>query len=122
MSDRRQLLIVEDDDVFARTLKRSFERRGYEVRVASSPDEAEALLAGWRPGYAVVDLKPFAADARAKIGSALAEFRKSDDSVRVDAAVTDLRMAGIAFDSKTLRIIAEATGTVRVAVNKLPAL
>ncbi|HEY1153565.1 MAG TPA: DUF4403 family protein, partial [Pseudolabrys sp.] len=72
--------------------------------------------------HAVVDLKPFAADARAKIGSALAEFRKSDDSVRVDAAVTDLRMAGIAFDSKTLRIIAEATGTVRVAVNKLPAL
>lgn len=72
--------------------------------------------------HAVIDLKPFAADARAKIGSALAEFRKSDDAIRVDAAINDLRMAGIAFDSKTLRVIAEATGTVRVAVNKLPAL
>lgn len=57
MSERRQLLIVEDDDAFARTLKRSFERRDYEVRVATNPEEAEALLADWRPGYAVVDLK-----------------------------------------------------------------
>ena len=57
MSERRQLLIVEDDDAFARTLKRSFERRHYDVRVATSPEEAEALLGDWRPGYAVVDLK-----------------------------------------------------------------
>ena len=57
MSDRRQLLIVEDDDAFARTLKRSFERRDYDVRVAASPEAAEASLADWRPGYAVVDLK-----------------------------------------------------------------
>ena len=57
MSEQRQLLIVEDDDIFARTLRRSFERRGYAVRVAASPDEAEALLAHWRPAYAVVDLK-----------------------------------------------------------------
>lgn len=71
---------------------------------------------------AVIDLKPFAADARAKIGETLAEFRQSTDGVRVDAAVNDLRMTGIEFDSKTLRVIAEATGTVRVAVNKLPAL
>ena len=57
MSTQRQLLIVEDDEAFARTLKRSFERRDYAVRVAASPEEAEALLAGWTPGYAVVDLK-----------------------------------------------------------------
>ncbi|KTE20644.1 two-component system response regulator [Sphingopyxis sp. H050] len=57
MSERRQLLIVEDDDAFARTLKRSFERRDYDVRVATNPEEVEALLADWRPGYAVVDLK-----------------------------------------------------------------
>ena len=31
MSEKRQLLIVEDDEAFARTLKRSFERRGYDV-------------------------------------------------------------------------------------------
>src|SRR3546814_5820271 len=57
MDRKRRLLIVEDDEAFVRTLKRSFERRDYEVRVAPSPDAIHALLAGWRPGYAVVDLK-----------------------------------------------------------------
>src|SRR3546814_5489128 len=50
MSEARKLLIVEDDESFARTLKRSFERRDYEVRVAHGPDELHALLAGYRPG------------------------------------------------------------------------
>ena len=53
----RQLLIVEDDDAFARTLGRSFERRGYAVMLASNVDEVEALLQTRSPGYAVVDLK-----------------------------------------------------------------
>ena len=35
---QRQLLIVEDDEAFARTLKRSFERRDYDVRVAHGPE------------------------------------------------------------------------------------
>jgi two-component system response regulator RegA len=39
----RSLLIVEDDDGFARTLKRSFERRGYEAVVAASLDEVDEL-------------------------------------------------------------------------------
>ncbi|WP_159992229.1 response regulator transcription factor [Roseomonas sp. 18066] len=53
----RLLLIVEDDESFSRTLRRSFERRGYEVLVAASLEETQALLAGRHPGYAVVDLK-----------------------------------------------------------------
>lgn len=57
MSDTRQLLIVEDDEAFARTLSRSFERRGYEVQHAKSFEEMEALLPNCMPGYAVVDLK-----------------------------------------------------------------
>ncbi len=57
MNDRRQLLIVEDDEAFARTLKRSFERRDYTVQVAHSPEEMDELLKTGRPGYAVVDLK-----------------------------------------------------------------
>ncbi len=40
----RHLLIVEDDDAFARTLARSFERRGYSVTRAASLAEVEALL------------------------------------------------------------------------------
>jgi two-component system, response regulator RegA len=53
----RLLLIVEDDANFARTLRRSFERRGYEVLVAASQEEMTELLATRSPGYAVVDLK-----------------------------------------------------------------
>jgi two-component system response regulator RegA len=53
----RRLLIVEDDEAFARTLIRSFERRGYEVRQASGQAELDAVLEGFAPGYAVVDLK-----------------------------------------------------------------
>lgn len=57
MTDRPQLLIVEDDEAFARTLTRSFERRGYAVLHAKSYEEMEALLPTCNPGYAVVDLK-----------------------------------------------------------------
>ena len=63
---------------------------------------------------------PLAASARRSIEAAIADFRKSADGVRVDAAVTALRLVGIEFDAKTLRVIAEADGTVRVAVTKLP--
>lgn len=70
---------------------------------------------------AVIDLKPFAADALKKIDGALADFIKVTDGVRVDASVNELRLTGIAFDSRTLRVIAEADGTAKVAVTKLPA-
>ena len=51
------LVIVEDDQVFARTLRRSFERRGYTVSVANGPEDLVALLAAGTFGHAVVDLK-----------------------------------------------------------------
>src|SRR5580765_8493619 len=57
MSTERLLLIIEDDMAFARTLSRSFERRGYVVLLATTQSEAAALLAQHNPGYAVVDLK-----------------------------------------------------------------
>ncbi|MBW9331994.1 MULTISPECIES: response regulator transcription factor [Herbaspirillum] len=53
----RLLLIIEDDAAFARTLGRSFERRGYTVLLAASQEEAAAHLKEHNPGYAVVDLK-----------------------------------------------------------------
>ncbi|MBW8811314.1 response regulator transcription factor [Lysobacter capsici] len=55
--DARRLLIVEDDAAFARTLTRSFERRGYLVHNASHLADVEKLLETHSPGYAVVDLK-----------------------------------------------------------------
>ncbi|MEP9359685.1 response regulator transcription factor [Sphingomonas sp. KR3-1] len=57
MTGSRKLLIVEDDEAFARTLRRSFERRGYLVEVAASHEELAVLLERFRPGFAVVDLK-----------------------------------------------------------------
>jgi len=57
MEAERLLLIVDDDDAFARTLMRSFERRGYRTLRAASLDEVRRHLQSQRPGYAVVDLK-----------------------------------------------------------------
>lgn len=57
MEAERRLLIVEDDAAFARTLSRSFERRGYSVQHATSLNEVMALLSTGSPAYAVVDLK-----------------------------------------------------------------
>ncbi|MEF9963497.1 MAG: response regulator transcription factor [Comamonas sp.] len=56
-TQERLLLLVEDDDAFARTLRRSFERRGYRVLHASSAEEVAQLLQTERPHYAVMDLK-----------------------------------------------------------------
>lgn len=53
----RHLLIVEDDEAFARTLSRSFERRGYVVHPATSLEEARALAVQYPVNKAVVDLK-----------------------------------------------------------------
>lgn len=55
--ETRLLLIVEDDDSFSATLRRSFERRGYTVLSAAGPEQMEEVLKTHRPGYAVVDLK-----------------------------------------------------------------
>ena len=52
-----RLLIVEDDPSFGRTLRRSFERRGYEVTWLPGPEDLEALLVTAHFEYAVVDLK-----------------------------------------------------------------
>lgn len=51
------LVIVEDDPAFGRTLRRSFERRGYTVQLATHPDELDTLLDSNSFDYAVVDLK-----------------------------------------------------------------
>ncbi len=57
MTQQRRLLIIEDDAVFARTLARSFERRGYRVAAIPGPAVLEETLATLRPDHAVVDLR-----------------------------------------------------------------
>lgn len=68
---------------------------------------------------AVVDLKPFAASAKSSIETAIKEFQSQTDGVQAEAQVTGLRLVQIEFDSKTLRVIAEADGMVRALVTKL---
>jgi two-component system response regulator RegA len=53
----RLLVIVEDDAKFAQTLRRSFERRDYQVILAAGLDELSELLKTQSPAFAVVDLK-----------------------------------------------------------------
>jgi hypothetical protein len=71
---------------------------------------------------ATIDLKPFAINAQKKIAAVIADFQKSDDSVRATADISSLRLSAIAFDSKTLRVIAEAQGAINVSIVRLPAL
>jgi hypothetical protein len=69
-----------------------------------------------------VDLKPFASNAREKLAAAIADYQKNDDGVKVSTEITSLRLAGIAFDSRTLRVIVETEGAINVSISKLPAL
>jgi hypothetical protein len=71
---------------------------------------------------AVVDLKPFASNAQKRIAAVIADFQNNENGVRVAAEITALRLTGIAFDSKTLRVIAEANGAINVSVTALPGL
>src|SRR3546814_18318468 len=57
MSGGPLLLIVEDDADFSRTLRRAFERRGYEALVADSLEQMQEILKTHSPSHAVVDLK-----------------------------------------------------------------
>jgi len=71
---------------------------------------------------ASIDLKPFASNAQKKIAAVIEDFQKNEDGVRVAAEITSLRLADIAFDSKTLRVIAEAGGAINVTLTALPGL
>jgi Domain of unknown function (DUF4403) len=68
---------------------------------------------------AVIDLKPFAADAKTRIAAAVGDLAAQAPGLRASATVDDLRLTGIAYDDKTLRIIANAGGSVNVAISSL---
>jgi hypothetical protein len=71
---------------------------------------------------ASVDLKPFTSNAQKRIAAAIADLQRSEDGVRVTAEITSLRLADLAFDSKTLRVIAESEGSINVFISALPGL
>lgn len=71
---------------------------------------------------AVIDLKPFAEDAKRRIAAAVSNFTSQDAGFAAKITVDDLRLTGIAYDDKTLRIIADAKGGVNVAISSLSGL
>ena len=68
---------------------------------------------------AVIDLKPFAADAKKRLAAAVTSFASQANGVSGNVTITDLRLTGIAYDDKTLRVIANANGAVNVAISSL---
>jgi Domain of unknown function (DUF4403) len=68
---------------------------------------------------AVIDLKPFAADAKKRIGAAVGDFSGQAGGLSATIAVNELRLTGIAYDDTTLRIIADAKGSVAVTISSL---
>jgi hypothetical protein len=68
---------------------------------------------------AVIDLKPFAADAKQRIASAVTGLAAQGNGLSANLTISDLRLTGIAYDDKTLRVITNATGKVDVAVSSL---
>jgi hypothetical protein len=68
---------------------------------------------------AVVDLKPITANARKSIEAAIAGFQKQADGIKAETAVTGVRLIGIEFDARNLRVVAEVEGTARAQVTRL---
>src|SRR6516165_7940413 len=60
-----------------------------------------------------VDLKPILGNAQKMVAAAISDLQKNEDGVRVAAEITSLDLADIAFDSRTLRVITEANGTIK---------
>ncbi len=55
--DRASLLLVDDDRALCMVLSRALESRGFAVTVAHAVDDAQQVIDGEAPEYAVVDLK-----------------------------------------------------------------
>ena len=68
---------------------------------------------------AVIDLKPFAADARKRLAAAVGAFATQANGLSANVTIDDLRLNGIAYDANTLRVVANANGTVSVAISSL---
>ncbi len=53
---RQNLLLVEDDDVFARVITRALGHRGFDVVHAGSAEAVQSLIADSPPEFAILDL------------------------------------------------------------------
>jgi len=70
--------------------------------------------------HAVVDFKPYLASARDAVTASLSDLRTDIPGVQVDAAVSEIHVADIAFDSRTLRVVGHVDGALKASVTGLP--
>jgi hypothetical protein len=70
---------------------------------------------------AVIDLKPFADDAKKRMAAAVADFTGGGSGVTATVVINEVRLTGIAYDADNLRIVADAKGNASVAVSSLAA-
>ena len=76
MNDHGNVLIVEDDEILAYSLKKSFTKKGYLAESAKCFAEAFDVIKKFHPKYAVIDLK-ITGESGLKIIKKLHEFDKS---------------------------------------------
>jgi hypothetical protein len=87
--------------------------------LGAAAQAAAPLLQKTLADEAVIDLKPFAADAKKRIGAAVGALAAQSPGLSANVTVDDLRLANIAYDDHTLRVLAQANGTVNVAISSL---
>jgi Domain of unknown function (DUF4403) len=87
--------------------------------LGAAAQAAAPLLQKTLADEAVIDLKPFAADAKTRIGTAVGGLAAQSPGLSANVTVDDLRLVGVAYDDKTLRVIANAFGSVNVAISSL---
>ena len=68
---------------------------------------------------AAIDLRPFAEDAKKRMAAAAGDFGGQANGVTATIIINDVRLLGIAYDDKVLRVITDAKGSVSVAISSL---
>jgi two-component system response regulator RegA len=76
MKDYKAILIAEDDLDLRESLERSFTRRGFDVKAATSVKEALEIIRNFHPRFAVIDLK-IGNDSGLKLVEELNNFDKN---------------------------------------------
>ena len=56
MSDRRRILVVDDEPQITRVLRTSLSSQGYDIRVANDGETALEILKDWSPDLVITDL------------------------------------------------------------------
>jgi hypothetical protein len=87
--------------------------------VGKAAEALEPMIRDTLAKKAVIDLQPFSVDAKDKIANAIADFSSPDTGIKLDNTVDDVRAVDIGFDTQTVRIVAEARGTINILVSSL---